>query len=110
MNRYRLGDVCNFINGGVWSDKEYVSSGIPILKVSNCKNSGFQLSEINYLPLSSQDKYAKHHLKTGDVIIATVGSLPNLTDSAAGRSCVATKQIAGFYLNQNAVCLRTNDS
>lgn len=49
-------------------------------------------------------------MKIGDVIIATVGSLPNLADSAAGRSCVATKQIAGFYLNQNAVCLRTNDS
>jgi hypothetical protein len=25
---YKLDDVCNFINGGAWSDKEYVLSGI----------------------------------------------------------------------------------
>lgn len=107
MSIVKLGDICEFINGGAWSDKEYVNSGLPVLKVSNCKNSGFQIEEINYLPVSSKEKYKKNRLFIGDIIIATVGSHPNLIESAAGRSCVVNSLVEGFYLNQNAVCLRT---
>ena len=110
MSLIKLGDVCDFINGGAWSDKEYVQSGIPVLKVSNCKNMGFQLDDINYLPFALQEKYSKNELRIGDVIIATVGSHPNLVESAAGRACVVTKVVQGFYLNQNAVCLRTKSN
>jgi len=109
MNKVTLGNVCNFINGGAWSDKEYVPHGIPVLKVSNCKSNGFQLVDIDYLPIESEEKYSKHKLKNGDVIIATVGSHPNLVESAAGRACVVNDLVSGFYLNQNAVCLRTKD-
>lgn len=107
---HSLEDVCEFINGGAWSDKEYVNSGLPVLKVTNCKPKGFVLEDIDYLPTSSASKYAKHKLKNGDVVIATVGSHPNLVDSAAGRSCIINSLVEGFYLNQNAVCVRTKDS
>lgn len=107
MSIVKLGDICKFINGGAWSDKEYVNFGLPVLKVSNCKNSGFQIEEISYLPISSKEKYKKNRLFIGDIIIATVGSHPNLIESATGRSCVVNSLVKGFYLNQNAVCLRT---
>ncbi len=109
MNRVKLEDVCVFINGGAWSDKEYVPFGIPVLKVSNCKSSGFDLSEVDYLPVSSKEKYLKNKLVLNDVIIATVGSHPNLVESAAGRSCIVNSAVCGYYLNQNAVCIRTVD-
>lgn len=109
MSIVKLGGICEFINGGTWSDKEYVNSGLPVLKVSNCKNSGFQIEEINYLPISSKEKYKKNRLFIGDIIIATVGSHPNLIGSDAGRSCVVNSLVEGFYLNQNAVCLRTTN-
>ena len=109
MNKVRMDDICDFYNGGAWSDKEYVGSGLPVLKVSNCKNSGFRIEEVNFLPISLKEKYAKNKLYKGDVIIATVGSHPNLIESAAGRSCVVNSLVEGFYLNQNAVCLRTKD-
>lgn len=106
---YKLEEVCEFINGGAWSDKEYVPQGLPVLKVTNCKPKGFLIDDINYLPTSSATKYAKHKVQRGDVIIATVGSHPNLVDSAAGRSCIINSLVDGFYLNQNAVCIRTKD-
>lgn len=109
MKKARLGDLCEFINGGAWSDKEYVTSGIPVLKVSNCKNSGFDIENLDYLPEEAKEKYSSNELKRGDVIIATVGSHPNLKESAAGRSCVVNSLVEGFYLNQNAVCIRTLD-
>lgn len=106
----KLGDVCDFINGGAWSDKEYVPVGIPVLKVSNFKPSGFMLEEVSMLPKSSLEKYKKNLLRTGDMVIATVGSHPNLINSAAGRSCTITDEVSGYLLNQNAVCVRTLDS
>lgn len=106
---YKLDEVCNFYNGGAWSDKEYVSDGLPVLKVSNCKNKGFQIDNVNYLPVTLKEKYAKNKLRIGDVIIATVGSHPSLIESAAGRSCVVNSLVEGFYLNQNAVCVRTKN-
>lgn len=108
--KVRLEIVCDFINGGAWSDKEYVSFGIPVLKVSNFKPNGFLIDGINYLPVESAEKYKKNKLLLNDVIIATVGSHPNLKDSAAGRSCVVNSLVTGFYLNQNAVCIRTKNN
>ncbi len=107
--KYKLGEICDFINGGAWSDKEYVNEGLPVLKVTNCKPQGFYLGDINYLPLSLAEKYKKNKLKICDVIIATVGSHPNLIESAAGRTCIVNTLVDGFYLNQNAVCLRTKN-
>ena len=107
--KVKLGELCEFINGGAWSDKEYASEGIPVLKVTNCKNSGFALEDISYLPYSLQQKYSQNELRLHDVIIATVGSHPNLVNSAAGRSAIVNTFVTGFYLNQNAVCIRTKD-
>ena len=107
--KVKLGELCDFINGGAWSDKEYASEGIPVLKVTNCKNSGFALEDLSYLPYSLQQKYSQNELRLHDVIIATVGSHPNLVNSSAGRSAIVNSSVTGFYLNQNAVCIRTKD-
>lgn len=106
----KLGDLCDFINGGSWSDKEYVTNGIPVLKVSNFKPTGFLLEDVSKISYRSLEKYKKHLLQKGDMVIATVGSHPNLVNSAAGRSCVITDEVTGYLLNQNAVCVRTLDS
>ena len=107
--KVKLGEICDFINGGAWSDKEYVSNGIAVLKVSNCRENGFDLSDISYLPEKVMTQYKKHELQLHDVIIATVGSHPNLVASAAGRSMIVDKSVEGYYLNQNAVCLRSKN-
>lgn len=107
MNTVTLGELCSFVNGGAWSDSDYCHTGIPVLKVSNCKNSGFSLSEISYLSHDLREKYKQNKLQIDDIIIATVGSHPQMVESAAGRSCIVTHEVVGYYLNQNAVCIRT---
>ncbi len=104
----RLGDIAEFINGGAWSDKEYTETGIPVVKVTNLKNGTVDLKELNYIPESSLDKYGRHILRKGDLVIATVGSHPNLVASAAGRATIIPSIAEGALLNQNALCLRTN--
>lgn len=109
MNAVKLGDICNFYNGGAWSQNEFTEAGYPVLKVSNCKSNGFEISDVSYIPYDIAQKSKINKLQIDDVIIATVGSHPNLVESAAGRSCVVTTAVVGFYLNQNAVCLRSKD-
>ena len=105
----RLGDIAEFINGGAWSDKEYTETGIPVVKVTNLKNGTVDLTEVNYIPESSLDKYGRHILRKGDLVIATVGSHPNLVASAAGRATIIPSIAEGALLNQNALCIRTNN-
>ena len=107
---HKLEDICNFYNGGAWSESEYVESGIPVVKVSNIKGNDIVFDNINYISESSLKKYQKNILKTDDVVIATVGSHPSLESSAAGRSVIIPKKIDGYLLNQNAVCLRTKNN
>jgi type I restriction enzyme S subunit len=102
--------LCDFINGGAWSEEEYVESGLPVLKVSNFRDNQFTLDDISFLTEESAKKYAKHKLTKNDLIIATVGSHPNLVNSAAGRTIRVTDDTINYYLNQNAVCLRVKDS
>lgn len=104
----KLGSIAEFINGGAWSDKEYTEIGIPVVKVTNLKNGTVDLTNVNYISESSLDKYGKHLLQIGDLVIATVGSHPNLVASAAGRATIIPSNAEGALLNQNALCIRTN--
>ena len=109
MSLVKLGEICDFFNGGAWTQSEFTETGYPVLKVSNCKNSGFEVDDVSFIPPEIAQKSENNKLYIGDVIIATVGSHPNLVESAAGRSCIVTQKVQGFYLNQNAICLRSKD-
>ena len=109
MSLVKLGEICDFFNGGAWTQSEFTETGYPVLKVSNCKNSGFEVDDVSFIPPEIAQKSGNNKLYIGEVIIATVGSHPNLVESSAGRSCIVTQKVQGFYLNQNAVCLRSKD-
>ena len=47
-------------------------------------------------------------LMEGDIIISTVGSKPEVKESAVGQIAVINKKYEGSYLNQNNVCIRPN--
>lgn len=105
----RLGDYCEFINGGSWSDKEYVDNGVSVVKVTNMKGGTVDFNDLSCLPVSSLKKYNKNLLKKGDLVIATVGSHPNQPNSVVGRTITIPEKAEGFLLNQNAVCIRISN-
>ncbi|WP_179348755.1 restriction endonuclease subunit S [Winogradskyella pacifica] len=107
--RLKLEDNCTFINGGSWTANEYADSGYPVLKVSNFDKASISYNELSYLQESSFGKYKKNELKLHDIVIATVGSHPSLINSAAGRCITVPKDAVGLLLNQNALCLRSNN-
>lgn len=105
--KVKLGEIADFINGGAWNQREYCRDGVPVVKVTNLKNGTVELDDVDYLPESSLDKYQRHTLFKGDLVVATVGSHPNLIASAAGRATIIPAMAEGALLNQNALCIRT---
>lgn len=104
-----LDEVCDFINGGAWSEDEYSSSGIPVLRVSNLQKDSIDFANIAFIPIGSLSKYSRNKLFENDLVIATVGSHPGLINSAAGRAVIIPKAAEGYLLNQNAVCIRASN-
>jgi type I restriction enzyme S subunit len=76
LNYYQLDSVCDLINGGAWSDAEYVSNGIHVVKVTNLSDGRIIRKDDNNLPHSQYEKYKQHELKAGDIVVSTVGSHP----------------------------------
>ncbi|QFG53410.1 restriction endonuclease subunit S [Chryseobacterium sp.] len=106
--RIKIGDACEFINGGSWTESDYRECGLPVLKVSNFNSSGFTINDISFLNSELGNKYIKNKLEINDIIIATVGSHPSLVNSAAGRTIRVNSNVVNYFLNQNAICLRVN--
>ena len=107
-NRTTLGSIAEFINGGAWKQTEYANEGVPVVRVTDIKNETVDLSACKFLPKSSFEKYAKHALRIGDLVICTVGSHPTQPGSVVGRAAVMPGSVQGALLNQNAVCIRSS--
>lgn len=108
MNSYRLDSVCDFINGGAWSDTEYAHSGIHVVKVTNLSDGRVTRGDDNYLPFSKYEEYKQHELISGDIVVSTVGSHPTQPGSVVGRVALVSVEFSGSFLNQNAACIRVN--
>lgn len=106
MTHTTLETVVDFMNGGAWNQSEYTDTGIPVVRVSDIHDETVQLDDCKYVAPSSLEKYRKHLLQTGDVVVATVGSHPTQPGSVVGRAAKVPVDANGTLLNQNAVRLR----
>lgn len=106
---YQLGEVTSYFKGFAFESKDYTSSGIRIIRVSDM---GFDYikkeDKAIYINEENADKYDRWKLKELDLIVTTVGSKPPVYDSLVGRTIVVQSKDEGLLLNQNAVCLRAN--
>ena len=105
-----LEDVAVFTNGGAWDQSEYTQDGIRVVRVTNFINNTIDLTDCKYLSLNSFERYKKHQLFEGDLVVATVGSHPSQPASAVGRPVRVPRSAHGCLLNQNAVCIRPSSA
>ena len=106
---YVLEEYADVINGGAWTEDEYSSDGIKVVKVTNMVGGTISGDNISYLPLSAFDKYKAHILYAGDLVLATVGSHPDQPNSVVGKTAIIPKEYDKAFLNQNAACIRVHD-
>lgn len=81
--------------------------GVPVVKASDIKNKTIVESDA-YISHNIANKYKSVMLLEGDVIMSTVGSTPDVKNSAVGQLAYIPKNVEGSLLNQNTVILRIN--
>jgi len=81
---------------------DFCDSGVAVAKASDIKNLTFNTSQV-FLPQKFVRAYPKAILKEGNIVLSTVGSNPDVINSAVGQIGRVPKNQTGSLLNQNTV-------
>lgn len=86
----KIGENVSFMNGYPFKSEEFLTSGVPIVKIKNIKNSKLSFEKAQYSKLDT--KLSKYIVKPNDIVISLTGEL--LGDIGINLSGVE------WYLNQ----------
>jgi type I restriction enzyme S subunit len=79
----QLGKHMQTQKGYAFKSKWYSVCGTPIVKVSNFTRDSIDFSNLTCIPDEIAAEHSKFALRTGDVVIQTVGSWPTNPESVA---------------------------
>ncbi|MCU6747551.1 restriction endonuclease subunit S [Faecalicatena acetigenes] len=101
MEKIRLGDACEILNGFAFKSENYVDSGIRVIRIANVQKGYIEDNTPAFYPLDSVglDKYM---LEEGDLLISLTGNV--------GRVAILEKEFLPAALNQRVACLRLKTS
>ena len=105
MGKVRLKDIDCFISDGNYSSKyprsgEFVKEGIPFIRCNNFKNNTITKEDMYYITKEKHSILQKGHLRQGDILITTRGSL--------GQVVIVPKEYEDANINAQIVLLRVN--
>lgn len=96
-----LHDITKYTKGFAFKSEDYQENGIRIVRVSDLSVDSIKTdNEKVYIDEEKSKLYEKYKLKSGNIIITTVGSKPELIESAVGRGIYIRNNSEGL-LNQN---------
>ena len=87
---------------------DFCDAGIRVVKASDIKQKTIRESE-TFLPNSYVNEFPKAVLHTDDLILSTVGSTPDVKNSAVGQIGKVPQSLSGGLLNQNTVVFSSTE-
>ena len=81
---------------------DFCDEGVRVVKASDIKKGSINTANV-FLPFSHKTSYPKAILKEGEIVISTVGSNPDVVNSAVGQIGIVPQNLDGSLLNQNTV-------
>ena len=97
MDRIRLGDACEILNGYAFRSENYVESGIRVIRISNVQKGYIEDNTPAYYP-SDSNGLDRFMLEEGDLLMSLTGN--------DGRVAILEKKFLPAALNQRVACLR----
>ena len=97
MEKVRLGDVCEILNGFAFKSNNYANSGIRIIRIANVQKGYIEDIDPAFYPIDSVG-LEKYMLEEGDLLVSLTGNV--------GRVAVLEKKYLPAALNQRVACLR----
>ena len=97
MEKIRIGDACELLNGFAFKSENYVEKGIRIIRIANVQKGYIEDNTPAFYPADSEglDKYM---LEENDLLMSLTGNV--------GRVAILQKDMLPAALNQRVACLR----
>jgi type I restriction enzyme S subunit len=96
-----LSDVTKYIKGYAFKSEDYQDDGVRIIRVSDLSSDSIKNDvEKVYIDEIKSKIYDKYKLRKGNIVVTTVGSKPEMLESAVGRGIFINNKNEGL-LNQN---------
>ena len=96
----KLGEVVKYTKGFAFKSNDYLDSGVRIIRVSDLGPASIKKDNNIYLSAENEHLYDRWKIRKNNIVITTVGSNPDLIESAVGRGIFITNDNEGL-LNQN---------
>ncbi|MBX9076057.1 restriction endonuclease subunit S [Streptococcus anginosus] len=106
VREVKLGDIITYNKGYAFKSNEYADKGKMVVRVTDFTLDSISDNDAVYV--SPEDKYRKFIIKTGDILIQTVGSWANNPNSIVGKVVRVPEKCDNTYLNQNIVRIIPN--
>jgi type I restriction enzyme S subunit len=93
----RLANHIQLIGGYAFESKEFVSNGIPLIRIGAINEGIFKSSGLVYLPDSFLNKYSKFIVYPGDILITLTGTVGK---EDYGNIIILSTTFSRYFLNQ----------
>lgn len=97
MEKIRIGDVCDILNGYAFKSDKYVDEGIRVIRIANVQKGYIEDNAPAFYPIDSSG-LEKYMLEEGDLLMSLTGNV--------GRVAILQKDMLPAALNQRVACLR----
>jgi len=106
---YKIGEIFELVNGYAFKSGDFISSGIPVLKIKNVKPNNVVLDDLSYVSVEVASRRNDKAIRRGDILITMSGNrFDGSKDTWVGK--VAYFDISGHYmLNQRVGVLRARE-
>ena len=106
MIELALGDIFDLQQGFAFKSKDFLSKGVPILKIKNVKSSGLSLHQLDYVNEAFLDTHRKYIPERGDALISMSGNRLNGSKETWVGKVALFKEEATFLVNQRVGILK----
>lgn len=108
-NVIRLGQNIRTRKGFAFSAVDFADEGVAVVKASDIKNLSIN-EPSTFIGFDFLKKTPNAILRKGNLVLSTVGSTPDVKNSAVGQIGYVPDYLDGALLNQNTVIFEPNDS
>ena len=98
---YKLGEICELLNGYAFKSSKYVQRGLRVIRITNVKKGYVIDEEPQFYPIETREELKKYILKKDDLLISLTGNV--------GRVGILNEKLLPAALNQRVGCLRIKD-
>lgn len=106
MIELALGDIFDLQQGFAFKSTDFLSKGVPILKIKNVKASGLSLHQLDYVNEAFLDTHRKYIPERGDALISMSGNRLNGSKETWVGKVALFKEEATFLVNQRVGILK----